>query len=198
MDKTAETYSPVHPLIAERWSPRAFKDRPVEPEKLASLLEAARWAASCFNEQPWSFLVATREDEDEFERIAACLVEANSWARKAGVLMLSVASTTFARNGKPNRHGMHDLGLAVGNLSLQAQAEGLSVHQMAGFDAERARTTLSLPPDVEPMAVIAIGYRGSPESLPAELAAREREPRKRKALDTFVFGAGWGKPYRNL
>src|ERR1700722_9116174 len=131
MEKPAETKYPIHDLLAHRWSPRAFADRAIEPGALGSLLEAARWAPSCFNEQPWVFLVATKEAPEEFEKMLGCLVEFNqSWVKAAQVLMISVARLHFARNNKPNRHAFHDVGLAAENLVIQATAMGLAVHQM--------------------------------------------------------------------
>ena len=194
MQKTATTDHAIHPLLAERWSPCAFDPRLVEPEKLGSLFEAARWAASCFNSQPWSFLMATADgDREGFERLAACLIPANAaWAAKAPVLALSVAQLNFERNGEPNRHAQHDVGLAVGNLVIQAQSVGLAAHQMAGFDAGRARSELEIPDGYEPMAMIAIGYPVSADDVPTELAEREAAPRERKALESMVFGARWG------
>jgi nitroreductase len=191
MKKTAETAFPVHELIAERWSPRAFADRPVDPALLGSLLEAARWAPSCFNAQPWRLLVARREDAEGFERLAACLVEGNAWAKRAPVLMLTVARTTFEHNGKPNRHAWHDVGLASAALALQAQALGLATHMMAGFDAAKAREQLGIPEGYEPVAMIAVGHPGDAGALPEPLAERERSPRTRHALEAIAFGAGW-------
>ncbi len=184
----------VHELIRERWSPRAFADRPVADEVLRSLLEAARWAPSSLNEQPWSFIVAPRGDGPAYERLLSTLAEGNArWARRAPVLILSVAKQNFDRNGNPNRHAFHDLGLAVANLVFQATALGLGVHQMAGFDAEKARGLFEIPPGHEPCAVIALGYLGTPESLPEPLRARERAPRRRKPLEEFVFRGRWGE-----
>jgi len=194
MEKTADTKYRIEEVLAERWSPRAFAERPVEREKLGSLLEAARWAPSCFNEQPWSFLVATSDDEDGFERLASCLVEGNSWAKEAPVLMLSVAKFDFERKGRPNRHALHDVGLAAGNLVTQAQSLGLASHQMAGFDADRAREVLDIPGGHDPVAMIAVGYRGDPDTLPEPPRERERAPRERKELRDFVFGARWEAP----
>jgi len=191
MKKPADTRYPLHELIAERWSPRSFDARPVEREKLGSLFEAARWAPSCFNEQPWTFLVATRDDAEGFERLASCLVEGNAWAKEAPVLVLSVAKASFERNGKPNRHAQHDVGLAVENLVLQAECEGLASHQMGGFDSAAARTALAIPEGYAPMAMIALGYPGEADQLPEALAERERAPRQRKALGSIVFGPGW-------
>ena len=200
MKKTATTVHPIHELIAERWSPYGFNGRPVQPETLGSLFEAARWAASSFNEQPWSFLVASANgDRVGFDRLAACLVPGNAeWATKAPVLALSVASQNFTRNGKPNRHAAHDVGLAVGNLILQAQALGLSVHQMAGFDADKARTDLAIPEGHEPLAMLAIGYAGFAEGFSEQLAERESAPRQRRELASMVFGARWEEAYRGF
>lgn len=193
MDKIATTSFPVHDLIASRWSPRAFADRRVARETIGSLLEAARWAPSCFNAQPWSYLVATSDDEASFDRLAACLVEGNAWAKRAPVLMLSVARSNFEHNDKPNRHAFHDVGLATENLVLEAQALGLCVHQMAGFDRERARQDLRIPEGFEPVAMLAVGYPGDPDSLADDLRAREVAPRERRELSAFVFGAEWGR-----
>lgn len=190
MQKPATTDHPIHALIGDRWSPRAFANRPVDPPQLGSLFESARWAPSCFNEQPWSFLVATAADDREaFDRLAACLMSGNAWATAAPVLVLSLARRTFERNGKVNRHAWHDVGLAVGNLIAEAQALGLATHQMAGFDGDQARAELNIPEDYEPIAMIAIGHPGDAGDLPDELAAREAAPRERKALTSFVFGA---------
>lgn len=191
MKKTAETEHPIHELIAERWSPRAFAQREVEPAKLASLFEAARWAPSCFNAQPWRFLVASRADAAGFERLAACLVEGNAWAREAPVLSLAVARVSFEHNEKPNKHAWHDVGLAMGCLVLQAQALGLASHQMGGFDAARAKLELGIPDGFEAIAMCALGYAGSADLLPAALAERERAPRERKELREIVFGPAW-------
>jgi nitroreductase len=198
LKKPAPVGPRVHELLRERWSPRAFADRGVDPEDLRALLEAAQWAPSCFNEQPWAFVVARREDGEEFERLLGCLVPGNqAWARSAAVLMLSVAKLRFERNGKPNRHAGHDVGLAVAQLTAQATALGLGVHQMAGFDADAARSTYSIPEGWEPMAAIAVGHPGDPDALPDGLRERELGPRSRKPLSDFVFAGEWGKSARN-
>ena len=195
MKKTAETRFPLHDLIAERWSPRAFADRPVEAQVVGSLLEAARWAPSAFNEQPWRFFVAHRAHADDHRRLSECLVEGNAWAREAPLLVLTVANTSFTRNGKPNAHARHDVGLATMSLVLQAQAEGLVSHQMAGFDPQRARTSLGIPDGFEPVAMVAIGYPGDEDRLPEALREREAAPRGRHELEAMVFGAGWDQPF---
>ena len=166
MRKPAESSAPLHELIRERWSPRAFADRGIEPGKIQSLLEAARWAPSSSNGQPWTYLLATREETQEFDRLASCLVDGNSWAKRAPLLLLAVAATHFANNGKVNRHAFHDLGLANGNLVLQAGAMGLVVHQMAGFLPDRARELFEIPEGQEPLTMLAVGYPGDVNDLP--------------------------------
>src|SRR5436305_5011776 len=194
MEKPAETGAPIHDLIRRRWSPVAFADRQVEPQKLRSLFEAARWAPSSSNEQPWSFLLATREDLGEFERMLNCLVEGNiAWARAAPVLAISVAKLQFDYHAKPNRHAYHDVGLAVENLVIQAGAMDLWVHQMAGILVDKIRETYVIPPTHDPVAAMAIGYQGSPEGLSEKLKQRSFAPRTRKPLDSFVFTGQWGQ-----
>jgi nitroreductase len=191
--RPAETSTPIHDLIAHRWSPRAFDSKPVEPEKLRSLLEAARWAPSSYNAQPWYFIVGTKDNPENYKRVLESLVEFNQgWAKQAPVLALSVAKLKFD-DGKPNRHAFHDVGQAAASLSLQAEALGLSVHQMAGIDPEKARKLFNIPEDYEAVAGIAVGYAGDPASLSEEMRKRELAPRQRKALDSFVFTGQWGK-----
>src|SRR6478752_1428486 len=151
MEKTAQTEFKIHDLLARRWSPRAFDERPVETDTLLTLFEAARWAPSSNNEQPWRFIVANkRHQETDWNRLFECLVEGNrKWAVRAPVLILSVASLNFEDDGKPNRHAFHDTGLAAENLVLQATASGLVAHQMAGFDVEKARGELKIPSGFE-------------------------------------------------
>jgi nitroreductase len=194
MEKPADTTYPIEELLKRRWSPRAFADRPVEPERLLSLWEAARWAASTANQQPWYFIVATREDAAEYARLLSCLRENNQqWASQAPVLMVSVAKLTFDANGQPNRHAFHDVGLAVANLILQATALGLGVHQMAGFYPDRVRELYEVPEGFEPVAGIVLGYPGDPATLPEDLRNRELAPRTRKPLEAFVFERAWGE-----
>src|SRR3984893_7079848 len=193
MQKPAITDSPVHELLKNRWSPRAFSERPVEPQVLRSVFEAARWAPSSNNEQPWAYLVATKDDAENFAKMLGVLVEFNAnWAKHAPVLALSVAHLKTQRDGKPNRVALHDVGSASAQLTFEANARGLQVHQMAGFDAEKARETFAIPPDWEPVAALAIGYPGDPESLPEKLTDRELGPRTRKPLGEFVMSGGWG------
>jgi nitroreductase len=194
MEKPAEPQYPIHELIRRRWSPRAFSSRPVEPEKLRSLLEAARWAASCFNEQPWAFLLATSDQPTEYERMLRCLVEGNQqWAYQAPVLMISVMKQKFERNAKPNRTAQHDVGLAVANLVIQAMTLDLWVHQMAGIQLQKIRETYGIPEGFDPVAGIAIGYAGEPETLPEKFREQEFGPRARKTLPEFVFTGRWAE-----
>ena len=194
MEKPAETQSPIHDLLKRRWSPRAFADRLVEPDKLRSLFEAARWAPSSNNEQPWRFLVATKENKADWDRLFNCLVEGNQkWAYRVPVLMLSVATLTFD-DGSANRHAFHDTGMAVENLVIQAKALGLFVHQMAGFRIEQARVECKIPDGFEPVAMIAVGYPGDPATLPDSLRERELKPRERNSISEFVFSSTWGVP----
>jgi nitroreductase len=193
--KHATTDHPVQPAIARRWSPYGFGEGAVSGDDLASLFEAARWAPSSYNEQPWVYLVARREDAEDFERAVSCLVEGNrAWASRAAVLVLAVVRTTYARNGKPNRVALHDLGLASANLSVEATARNLSVHQMGGILPDRIRELYALPADVEPATALAIGVPDDADALPEPWRERDGRPRSRKPLAEFVFAGAWGKP----
>jgi nitroreductase len=194
MKKPALAGHPINELARERWSPRAFLPKPVEPAKLLSVLEAARWAPSSSNEQPWFFLVARAEEPEEFAKMLGCLVEGNqAWAKAAPVLMISVMKRTFEQTGKPNRCALHDVGLASESMALEAVAQGLATHGMAGIKLERIRDLYGLPENCEPVAAWALGYAGEPEMLEGALKERETAPRQRKELREFVFGARWGQ-----
>lgn len=177
---------PIHTLLLQRFSPRDFEERSVPKETLRTLVEAARWAPSCFNEQPWRFIIATKEDPAEFEKMLGCLMPGNQeWARSAPVLMLSAAKLTFSRNDKPNRHAYHDVGLAVSQLVLQATALGIYVHQMGGFDVDKARQTYAVPSDFDPVAAIALGY-----------STEDPKPsRSRRPQDELAFSRKWGEAF---
>jgi nitroreductase len=195
--KTATTDHPVHALIAERFSPYGFDERPVATSELRSLFEAARWAPSSYNEQPWSYVVATRDDSEEYERLLSCLVEPNqAWAKAAPVLALGVARTRFVRNDKPNAAARHDLGQASSHLSFEATARGLSVHQMIGIVPDRARELYAIPEHSEALTGLAIGYAAAPDALPDELRERDTAARSRKPLAEFVFSGAWGRASR--
>jgi nitroreductase len=193
MEKPADTQHPIHDLLARRWSPRAFADRPVAADVLRSLWEAARWAPSSANEQPWSFIVATRDDQQEFDRLLGCLVEGNQiWAKQAPALMVSVAGK-LDRDKDPNAHAWYDVGQAVADLSVQATALGLFVHQMAGILPDKIRELYQIPDSHEPVTGLALGYPGTPEQLPDKLRQRETAPRTRKPIGEFVFAGRWGQ-----
>jgi len=193
-DKKASPDHPIHNLLTARWSPYAFDDRPVSDADLCAVFEAARWAPSSYNEQPWSYIVAKRENPEEFQELLSCLVEANQvWAKAAPVLALGIVRLRFVRNDKPNRAAVHDLGLAAGNLLVEATARGLSVHQMIGIVPEKAREVYEIPEGSEAWTGLAIGYPGDPNRLPEPLKERHLAPRQRKPLREFVFGGKWGK-----
>jgi nitroreductase len=164
----------------------------VAAEDLRALFEAASWAASSFNEQPWRYVVARKEDGEAFERLLDLLVKPNQqWARHAPVLALGLARTTFTRNAKPNRVALHDLGAASASLTFEATARGLHVHQMGGVDTERAHAAVGAPEDFEVVTALAIGYAG--DDGDAELLERDAKPRTRRPLDEFVFGWEFGE-----
>ncbi len=192
--KKAPHVDGVLSIFHERWSPRSFADREVSPEMLAKVFEAARWAASSFNEQPWRFIVGVRGSET-YHKIFESLGEFNQkWARTAPVLILDVALTKFSHNGTPNRVAFYDLGAAASYMTLEAASLGMATHQMAGFDPGKARELLGIPDEYMIGAVIALGYQDEPAKLgDAELLQRELAPRNRKPLKEIVFES-WGKP----
>ncbi|MDD4889892.1 MAG: nitroreductase family protein [Phycisphaerae bacterium] len=193
--KLAPLDPPVLDVVRRRWSPRTFSDRPVSEDDLRACLSAAQWAASTYNEQEWRYVVARREDRKRFSKALACLVPKNQqWAKLAPVLMFSIGRPTFSRNGKPNPVWQHDVGLASGQLVLQATALGLYAHQMAGIEHELIRKTYKIPPEFEPVAGIAIGYIGRADDLPEDFRAAEVEPRTRRPLSETVFSDEWGHP----
>ena len=186
----------IHELLEKRFSPYAFSSRAVEPEELRKLFEAARSAPSSYNEQPWRFVVATRQDPEAFERLLGTIAERNrEWAHHAPVLVLSAAKLDFTHSGKPNRHAFYDAGQAAAYFTLQATALGLYVHQMAGFDAGKARQLLNIPEGYEPVAMMAVGYLGDPEAVAEPLRHHDRPPRARKPLDSLAFEGIWGEPW---
>jgi nitroreductase len=191
--RPAPTKLEIYPLISHRWSPRAISGRPVEPEKLRLVLEAARWAPSSRNEQPWRFLVATTDDPEWLERLQGYLSPGNAWAKAAPVLIASAYRTTFSHNEKPNVSALRDLGAAEENMFLQAFAAGLVMHQMGGFDRDSLKRDL-IPEGFEPGTMSVIGYPGDVEQLPEDLAERERAPRQRRPLSELVFSRRWAQP----
>ena len=191
-DKFAHRPVGLTQVIRERHSPRVFTARQVTPQELERLFEAARWAASCFNEQPWQFVFATRDDGEGFVDILSTMVPFNQgWAKGADVVGIAVARDTFRQNGKPNGWAGYDTGAAMAQLAAQATAEGLVVHQMGGFDPAKAREVLRIPEGFTPMAAFAIGEAGDPASLPPEVAAKE-VPSERRPAAEFLFRGRWG------
>ena len=191
----ATTRVPIHPLLSNRWSPRAFSDAAVGATEIASLFEAARWSPSSRNEQPWHFIYVTRDQEHAFRRMVSVLSELNQrWARRAPLLILATATLSFGRDGRLNRHAFYDVGQAVAHLTVEAESQGLRVHQMGGFDPERARALLGIPEGVEPVVVMAVGYPAPAYVLPDDLRARETAPRNRRSLSESVFNERWGQP----
>jgi nitroreductase len=191
-ERSAPADHPILDLFARRWSTRAFTGQSVAPETLRTLFEAARWAPSSGNGQPWSFLVARKEDAGDFDKLAATLNPGNAWAKQAAVLAIAVAALDRAP-GKPNSHAWFDLGLACENLALQATALGLCAHMMAGFSSEKAREACGIPERFAPVAALAIGYPADPNTLPEDLRAKDLAPRVRKPQREFVFSAVWGQ-----
>ena len=188
--KQAPAVEGVLPVVLSRWSARSFADREVSPDLLVKVFEAVRWTASAFNEQPWRFLVGTRNSLT-YKKIFETLIGFNqSWAGAAPVLILGATKTGFSHNNSPNYHALYDLGAAAFSLVLQASALGLSTHQMAGYDQSAARLAFAIPQDYALGSVIALGYQGEPAALGNEqLISREIEPRTRKPLKEFVFSA---------
>ncbi|ROO26661.1 nitroreductase [Salinisphaera orenii MK-B5] len=195
MNKNAETDHPIHNTLAVRWSPYVFSAKPVAITDLRSLFEAARWAPSSYNEQPWRYIVGLKGEGETHRRILDCLAEGNQpWARNAPVLALGVVMRNFSANGKPNKAAPHDLGLATGNLVTEATTRRLYVHQMIGLDPEAAREAFSIPEDAEAFTAIAIGYREAAQAGDSALHAREDKQRTRRPLGEFVFTGNFGDP----
>ena len=195
-DRIAVTRVPIHEVLAKRWSPRAYDvNRGVSREQLAALLEAARWAPSCNGDEPYRYLIFDRKrDPEGWQKAFDCLSENNrKWVKNVPMLLLSCAGSIFEHNGKPNRYGPHDTGAASVCMALQGAAMGLAVHQMGGYDAQKARAAFGIPEEYTPMAMIAVGYQASPDVLDEETKAKELKPRSRKPLETHFFEGGWGK-----
>lgn len=189
--RPADTDADLLPQIRLRWSPVRFApDRPVARGDLRALLEAARWAPSCYGDEPWAFIVAGTDDahRDELE---ACLSEGNAWARRAPILLAGLARTRFRTKDRPNRWGRHDLGLATAMLMVEATSRGLVTHAMGGFDRDRLREAFHVPDDHEPMWVMAVGYH-DPDLDVEKLVEKERRPRSRRPLEEFVFRGSFG------
>ncbi|OON70982.1 nitroreductase family protein [Hymenobacter sp. CRA2] len=186
--KPAQTHFPVADFIKHRWSPRAFTSQPIEDDALRTLFEAAAWAPSAMNEQPWQFIYAHREQTEAFQKVWNCLLPGNQpWAKNAAVLVIVLARKSFSSNGADNRHYLHDVGMATANLLLQAGTMGIHGHVMGGFDLAKTQQEFGLPTDLEPATFLALGYVGTAEQLEEPFRSRELAGRSRKPLDEFVF-----------
>ena len=195
MKKPAANEYPINNLTRERWSPRAFSDKPVGMRHVASLLEATRWAPSAMNEQPWRLMVGHKGDPT-WDKILETLVEGNKvWAGNAPLLMLVIGQTQYIRNNRNNDWYAYDTGQAIAHLSIEATNQGLLMHQMGGFDKEKARELFEIPEESEPLVVIALGYYGDLNTLPEDLQKREETPRKRNTMDSFAFAGKFGEKY---
>jgi nitroreductase len=196
MKKPAITQVPVQETIAERWSGRAYDaNKKVSAEQTLALLEAARWAPSCYGDQPWRFIVWDKHaDAASWQKGFDCLMPGNqAWVKDASLLLLSTANSLFNHNGQPNRWGQYDSGAAAENLCLQAASMGLMAHQMGGFDADKARQVFAIPEQYALMAMIAVGYPSDISKLSGEVLVRETTPRQRRALGELFFSGSWGK-----
>jgi nitroreductase len=183
----------VLPVLLERWSPRAFADRDVAAADLKTIFEAARWAPSSYNEQPWRFFVGHRGSET-YSKILGALVPFNQdWAKGAPVLVLGLARTRFSHNDTPNNYAAHDLGAAMALMAVQATVLGLAAHQMAGFDWAKAREAFAIPDAFAMGSVMAIGYRGELTDMEEKFQAQEQAPRSRKPLSEIVL-SDWDQP----
>jgi len=190
--KVASVEYPVIDLIKNRWSPRAFSSSPIEEEKIMSLIEAARWAPSCFNEQPWNFILFKKENQEAYKNIIDIISFKNQlWAKAAPLIILSVAKINFKHSREINKHALHDVGAAVSNLTMQANSMGLYVHQMAGFNTDKAKELFNIPEGYEPVTAIAVGYYGNKDDLPEEFFKSEIAERNRKSAAEFTFEGKW-------
>jgi|SRR5690554_848327 nitroreductase len=197
MSKTAITQVPIDSTIAKRWSGRAYdSSKVVTQEQIIALLEAARWAPSCYGDQPWRFIVWDRNtDIGAWQQAFDCLVPGNqSWAKDAPVLLLIAADSLFNHNDKENRWGQYDTGAAAENLCLQAASMGLMAHQMGGFDPDKARDAFNVPARYTLMAMITVGYPADVATLSGETFERETAPRARRTLGELFFNGTWGNP----
>ncbi len=195
--KKIDTQEEIDDLLARRWSGRAYDaDRPVAHEYIISLLEAARWAPSCYGEEPWRYIVCDKStNEAAWDRAFSCLAEGNqSWAVNAPVLILALANTIFSHNDNENRWAQYDTGAASMSLCIQASSLGLMVHQMGGFSAEKAAEVFSIPEQHTSMAMMAIGYQLAEDNITGELMQRESSARQRNPLADQFFDGEWGKP----
>lgn len=191
LTKPATTDTPIHELLANRWSPRVFAQNEVSLEDLASLLEAARWAPSAGNGQPWRFMVIPRSDSEGHAKVVSALNPGNvAWAGEAPVFIINIVKH-LRDNGAPNPTALYDLGQAVAHLSVQAHARGLHVHQMGGFSREKIRELFNIPEGYEPITITVVGKQGDYDQADESLRERDHQPRTRLDLSQIAFGSTW-------
>lgn len=185
--KIANTDFPIHDLLARRWSARAFSTKTVEKSKLLSILEAARWAPSSRNEQPWRYVVFTDDNREKLDKARSILLEINNYAKRAPILICAITKRTYSDNGIYNKLHFHDLGAANENMFLESFNQGLIMHEMGGFNRDKARELFNIPDDYEVGIMIAIGYQDSHEILPERYREKANSPRERKPLSEIAF-----------
>ncbi|MDQ3100697.1 MAG: nitroreductase family protein [Bacteroidota bacterium] len=193
----ARSELPVHPLINERYSPRAFSERDITNDELVLLFEAARWAPSSLNEQPWRFVIVRKGEKGHSAMLEAMNVSNRTWADKAPVVLLSLTRITLERSGIPNPHARHDLGLAVAQLTVQATSLGIGLHQLGGIDAEKARNSFNVPPEYDVVSMLVLGFHGDPADLPELLRDRELRRSTRKPLDDLLHYGSFGQEHKS-
>ncbi len=183
MKEAIQTKPELHPLLSTRFSPRSFDERPVEHDEIQLLMQAAQSAPSCYNQQPWQYIIASKDDRQKYDKMLNILFEKNKeWAQQAPLLMISVAKTDFDHNNQPNPYALYDVGQATAMMLVQAASMGLLAHQMGGFDKEAVKKEYQIPQGYEPVAAIAIGYRSEQDGNPS---------RNRKPIHSFVFAGQW-------
>ena len=191
--KIANRPAGLHPLLRERWSPRAYSNKAIGPDAIQRMFEAAQWAMSSYNGQPWRFVYATKDDAAGYERVLSTLIPFNqAWANSAPMIGIAIGRTHFEHNSEPNSWHAYDTGAAMALLTVQAHHEGLHVHQMAGFDPAKAKEVLNIPEGYSPIAAFTIGYVGDASALPDPLKEREGQPGQRKALAEIAFKGTFG------
>lgn len=195
MDKPAITTHHIHPIIKQRWSPRSLSPQSLDKDKLQRIFEAARWAPSGFNEQPWRFIVGIRGDAT-WQKMYDALVEFNQiWAKNAPVLVVNLGKKTISKNGQANASFQYDVGQSIAYITFQAAAEGLVVHQMGGFNREALKKAFDVPDDYAVLTVCSIATQDSPDKLPPNFEEMERAPRQRRPLEELVYTEAFGKPW---